>query len=214
MSTFTILLGGDLTVTPRLRTQIAGSRVIAADSGIRHTAALDVVPELWAGDFDSATEAHIAQHADIPVARFSHEKDVTDGEIAIDAAIERGATGLVIAGAFGGERADHEFLHLSVAMRMAETGMGVLLSSGKTEGRPLLPGKTAEFDYANGTLFSVIGFGDLTGLTLRGVKWPLEKRHVPFGSSLTMSNEVTGTLEASLETGRAMLIAHPGGEPR
>ena len=36
MSRFTILLGGDVRVTERLRKQVAGTRVIAADSGIRH----------------------------------------------------------------------------------------------------------------------------------------------------------------------------------
>lgn len=43
MSLFVILLGGDLTVTPRLAAQVAGARAIAADSGIRHAAALGVV---------------------------------------------------------------------------------------------------------------------------------------------------------------------------
>ncbi|MEX0954193.1 MAG: thiamine diphosphokinase [Rhizobiaceae bacterium] len=207
MSRFTILLGGDLVATPRLRKQIAGTRVIAADSGIRHAATLGLVPELWAGDFDSATEAHLAEHAHIPVTRFPADKDMTDGEIAVDAARERGADSLVIAGAFGGERADHEFLHLAAAMRMAEAGLDVLLSSGMTEGRPLLPGD-ARFDYEPGTVFSVVAFNDLTGLTLTGVKWPLDRRRVPFGASLTMSNEVTDGLEASLESGRAMVIAH------
>lgn len=210
MSRFTILLGGGLVATPRLRAQIAGTRVIAADSGIRHVAALGVVPELWAGDFDSATEAHLAEHTHIPVARFPHEKDMTDGEIAIEASIERGADSLILAGAFGGERADHQFLHMAVAMRLAEQGNEILLSSGTTEARPLLPGSGTEFDYEPGTLFSVVGFGDLVGLTLSGVKWPLRERYVPFGSSLTLSNEVTGTLRAELQEGRAMLIAQLG----
>ncbi len=39
--------------TPRLERQIAGSRVIAADAGIGHARLLDIVPELWVGDFDS-----------------------------------------------------------------------------------------------------------------------------------------------------------------
>jgi thiamine pyrophosphokinase len=213
MSTFTILLGGDLVATPRLRAQIAGTRVIAADSGIRHAAALGLTPELWAGDFDSATEAHLAEHADIPVARFSHEKDATDGEIAINAAIDRGADRLILAGAFGGQRADHEFLHLAIAIRLAREGRSVLTTSGTTEGTPLLPGR-AEFDYPSGTVFSVTGFEELTGLTLTGVKWPLDKRRVPFGSSLTLSNEVTGNLAVELESGRAMLIAHLDAEAR
>ena len=54
MTCFAILLGGDLTVTPRLKSQIRGARVIAADSGMMHAAALHIMPELWVGDFDSA----------------------------------------------------------------------------------------------------------------------------------------------------------------
>ncbi|TIT31323.1 MAG: thiamine diphosphokinase, partial [Mesorhizobium sp.] len=53
MSTFTILLGGDLLRTPRLDRQVEGSRVIAADAGIGHARMLGLVPELWVGDFDS-----------------------------------------------------------------------------------------------------------------------------------------------------------------
>lgn len=47
MTTFTILLNGDLFITDRLRNQIRNSRVIAADGGMRHAEALNVVPELW-----------------------------------------------------------------------------------------------------------------------------------------------------------------------
>ena len=34
-------------------------------------------------------------------------------------------------------------------------------------------------------------------------------RNVPFGSSLTISNEVRGSLEIGLGAGRALLVAHP-----
>ena len=57
MTLFLILLGGELTVTERLMRQISGARVIAADSGMRHAAALGVNPELWIGDFDSSDAA-------------------------------------------------------------------------------------------------------------------------------------------------------------
>ncbi len=52
MSKFVILLSGDLMVTPRLHRQIAGSRIIAADSGMKHASTLGIVPELWVGDFE------------------------------------------------------------------------------------------------------------------------------------------------------------------
>ena len=208
MSRFTILLGGDLVRTPLLDRQIAGSRVIAADSGIRHAAVLGITPELWTGDFDSVSPEMRAAHEDVTVEEFPEDKDLTDGEIAVEAALLRGATELVLAGAFGGPRADHAYLHLAAAYSLAERGIGTLLTSGRQEGTPLLPGE-AEFFYAPGTLFSIIGFSALDGLTLTGVKWPLTDRHVPFGSSLTLSNRVKSSLRIALTRGRAMLIAHP-----
>ena len=45
-ATFTILLAGTMQATPRLRGQVAGTRVIAADSGITHAAALGLEVEL------------------------------------------------------------------------------------------------------------------------------------------------------------------------
>lgn len=208
MSRFTILLGGEVFRTPRLDSQVAGSRVIAADSGIRHAAVLDLVPELWLGDFDSVPADLDARLASLPRETFPADKDKTDGELAIAAALDRGATSLVLAGAFGGPRADHAFLHLALALRLAEAGTEVLLTSGRQEGVPLLPG-AADFDYENGTLFSVLAFSALSGLSEEGAKWPLDKVEVPFGSSLTLSNEVRGRLRISLAGGRALLLAHP-----
>lgn len=212
MSSFTILLGGDLVRTPRLDAQAAGTRVIAADSGIRHANVLGLAPELWVGDFDSVSEAMAASFPEVPREVFPAGKDKTDGELAIDAALSRGATSLVIAGAFGGPRADHAHLHLALAIRLAETGVPVLLSSGAQEGVPLLPGRM-HFNYEPGTLFSVLGFSDLTGLTVGGARWPLDAVEVPLGSSLTISNEVTRDLVIELGAGRALLLAHPFPDP-
>ncbi|RWB65591.1 MAG: thiamine diphosphokinase, partial [Mesorhizobium sp.] len=172
MSKFTILLGGDLIRTPLLDRQVAGTRVIAADAGMSHARTLSLTPELWVGDFDSVPADLPDELAAVPRQVFPAEKDKTDGELAIAAALERGATSLVLAGAFGGKRTDHAFLHLALSVRLAEAGTEVLLSSGAQEGIPLPRGK-AGFDYADGTLFSILGFSDLSGLTVTGAKWPL-----------------------------------------
>ena len=208
MSRFTILLGGDLVATPHLRTQVAGTRVIAADAGIRHAEALGVVPELWVGDFDSVPASLPEGMARVPRREFPAEKDKTDGELAADIAIAEGATALLLAGAFGGPRGDHEFLHLALALRLASGGRPVVLSSGTQEGFPVLPGVT-DFDYPDGTLFSILAFSDLAGLSVVGAKWPLRDVDVDFGSSLTISNETRGRLTVTLGAGRALLLTHP-----
>lgn len=208
MSRCTLLLGGDLTPTPRLLAQVAGTRVIAADSGIRHARELGLTPELWVGDFDSATALLERAYPDVPREQFPTEKNMTDGELAASIALDSGATSLVMVGAFGGLRADHAFLHLALAIRLAEQGIDIILTSGAQEGRPLRHTRTV-FDFADATLFSVIGFTELSGLTVTGAKWPLDNVEVPLGSSWTISNVIDGELAVELRAGRGMLIAHP-----
>jgi thiamine pyrophosphokinase len=207
MSRFLILLGGKLVRTPRLDAQAAGARVIAADAGMNHAKTLGIMPELWVGDFDSVTDEIAAEFADVPQCRYPQDKDNTDGELAVAEALARGATSLVLAGAFGG-RADHAFLHVALAIRRAKEGLPVVITSGNQEAHPLLPG-SRDFDFDDGTLFSILGFSHLSGVSVMGAKWPLDSVEVPFGSSLTLSNEVRGDLRISLAVGRALLLAHP-----
>lgn len=208
MSLFLILLGGELTVTPRLKRQISGARVIAADSGMKHAAALGVEPELWVGDFDSSDAALQSQHPHIPRLAFPEDKASTDGDLAIEEALQRGATRLVLVGALGGRRSDHAAHHQMKMLALAQRGIDVFLTSGDEEAWPLRQGRQA-LDLPNGTIFSVIAFETLKGLSLEGVRWPLDNADVDFGSSLTVSNEVTGAFFASIRTGRAAILARP-----
>lgn len=212
MSKFLILLGGDLTVTPRLLSQIAGARVLAADGGMRHAAPLGVTPELWLGDFDSTDEVLAANNQGIERQVFPVAKNMTDGELAVHEAYERGAAEVILAGAFGGERTDHAFLHLSMATAMAGqisgAGKKIFLTSGHEEATPLIHGEMV-FDLPDGTLFSILGFDTLTRLSISGAEWPLDDVCVPFGSSLTLSNRVKEKLTVTLGAGSAILLAYP-----
>lgn len=209
MSTFVILLGGDLVVTERLKRQIAGARVLAADSGIRHAAALGVEPELWLGDFDSASQKLRRAYAHVPQKTFPRAKDMTDGELAFEEAFARGATRAILCGAFGGQRTDHTLLHLTMATAQAAKGRDVLLSSGQEEAWPLPPGDHV-YDFADGTPFSVVNFCTVEGLSITNAEWPLDNVTLPFGSSWTVSNIVRGTLRVSTRSGLAILVANLG----
>jgi thiamine pyrophosphokinase len=210
MTTFAILLGGPLTVHPRLLAQIEGARFIAADSGIRHAEPLGIVPELWVGDFDSSNEALAAQYAEVPRLEYPAEKSLTDGELALETALQRGARRLVLIGALGGERVDHSLAHVSAAMALALRGLPVLMTSGEEEGYPLLPGGSVlELDLPRASLFSVFGLDALEGLTIENARYPLDDFDLPFGSSRTISNVAEGAVRFSLRAGRAMVIARP-----
>ncbi len=207
MSTFVILLGGDLAVTDRLRRQVAGARVLAADGGMRHAEALGVEPELWLGDFDSASAELLGRYAHVPQRTFPRAKDMTDGELALDEAFARGATRAILCGAFGGARTDHTLLHLTLATSQAAQGRDIFLTSGAEEAWPLSPGACA-YDFPDGTSFSVVNFGTLEGLSITNAEWPLDNVTLPFGSSWTVSNRVRGTLRVAVRCGLAVLLAN------
>ncbi|MBB3456993.1 thiamine pyrophosphokinase [Rhizobium sp. BK313] len=207
-TTFTILLGGELRLTDRLRAATDGSRFIAADGGMRHAVALNATPELWVGDFDSTPADLRDAFPNVPKQPYPAAKAATDGEIAISEAIDRGAKRLILAGAMGGERSDHAIQHLLYGVQLAEKGFDVLLTSGDEEAVPLLPGDL-ELALPAGSLFSILGFSDLTGLFIHNARYPLRDFHLPFGASRTISNVAEGPVRFSLGSGRAVVLARP-----
>lgn len=207
MSRFAILLGGNLTVTPRVLRQIEGARVLAADSGMIHAEPLGVDPDLWIGDFDSAGPDLFVRHVNVLRKPYPAAKDATDGEIAIDTALKEGATELILVGGFGGQ-SDHMLGHFGLMLKLARAGIRVIMTSGDEEAYPLLPGEHS-FDFADDARMSIVPFADLTGLDIEGVSWPLKQRTVSLGSSLTMSNVVRGPVTVRLHEGYAVLIAMP-----
>jgi thiamine pyrophosphokinase len=207
-----ILLGGDIVPTPRLVSQCRNAVVLAADSGVRHAPVLGLTVDCWLGDFDSTTPALARKFVDLPRKTFPRDKDKTDGELAIDEAISRGCDSFVMVGAFGGPRTDHALLHGLQAVGLRKRGLEIFLTSGTEEAWPVLPGRQT-FDIEPGTVFSLIGFGPLEGVSILGAKWPLEKRSVGAGSSLTMSNIAAGPVTVSLQSGEGLFIASSAVDP-
>ena len=204
---FSILLGGTLKPTPRLMRQIQGSRVIAADGGILHADTLGLTAELWVGDFDSTPEMDQIRFDHVQRETHPANKNRTDGEIAIEAAIKRGATRLTLVSGLGGQ-ADHVFGHFMLAQRYAQQGLRITITSGDEEAYPLLPGRH-EFDLPPDSRISIIPLTALGQLTLQNVHWPLNDASVPLGSTWTLSNRSKGPVQVELATGYGMVIAYP-----
>lgn len=206
-------MGGRLTLSPLLPTLLAASPpqwVIAADGGARHAAALEVGVDLWVGDFDSSAGHEVNAPREVhPTA-----KNQTDGELAIELARKRGATELVILGAFGG-RFDHTAALALGAVALARQGLRVTLSSGDEWGWPLLPTQPLSLELPVGYTLSIVACSDLTGLSASGLRWPLAGATVPLGSGWTVSNETLGgKVEVSLEAGYGLVTALTSTEVR
>ena len=208
VNTFLILLGGPLYRTERLQRQIAGARVIAADGGMRHAGALGLEPELWVGDFDSSPDELLRNWPDTELQPFPVEKNLTDGELAVEEALKRGADRVVLAGALGGERSDHALLHMTAACALNRHGIDVMLTSGEEEATPLVDGRQ-DFDLPRGSLFSILNFSEVRGLSIEGARYPLDCFHFPFGSSRTLSNVAEGPVTITVQSGMAIFLARP-----
>lgn len=207
MSRFTILAGGHVHPTPRLLAQVRGSRVIAADSGMAHAVALGLEAELWVGDFDSTTPDLAARHEHVPREVFPAAKNATDTELAARAAIARGASSIVLVGGFGGQ-SDHALAHVLLALKLQREGVDIVVTSGSEEAYALLPGARC-IDLPPQSRVSLLAFTPLEALSLSGVVWPLDRRNVPMGSTLTISNVALGPVDIALEAGHGAVVAYP-----
>jgi thiamine pyrophosphokinase len=208
MSKFVVLLSGPVVPTQRFKNQIKGARIIAADSGMKHAETLGVTPELWVGDFDSTPTALRDQWSHIPQQRHSVDKNKTDGELAVEVALQMGATEIILVGAFGGQF-DHVFAHMALLHMIEAKGVKSTATSGAEEAWPLC-NSVSLWQIPAGTRVSVLGLTDLKALSILGVKWPLQKCDVAFGSTLTLSNESRGDVSITLEQGRAIVMLYPG----
>src|SRR5690348_14187528 len=104
-----IVFAGNGRVEPAVRARLPQpADVIAADSGLAVATALGLAVDHLVGDLDSVDAAAVeaAEAAGTTVERHPAEKDATDLELALDAALVRGARRLVVVDG-GGDRLDH-----------------------------------------------------------------------------------------------------------
>lgn len=178
--------------------------VICADGGIRHAVRLGLRPGLILGDFDSADPAMLAGLTErgIPVERVPVEKDQTDTHLALEEAVRRGATEIVLVGG-SGSRLDHT---LANVLLMPGVTVPVTLVDGKNIARLLRPGQSLRVAGMAGDFLSLIPLTpEATGVMARQVKWPLENATLRWGESLGVSNQLAGD-EAFVAVGDGFLL--------
>lgn len=177
--------------------------VIACDAGYIHAQRADIVPDVIIGDFDSYL-------GDLPggveIIRTKPEKDDTDTMMALKLAIRRGYRRIMLVGALGG-RVDHMLANISLIAFAATKGADLQIVDGHHQIFAVRDGKR-RVPRSSWRNLSVFAFDtECTGVTLRGVKYPLEGAVLTNTFALGVSNEFTDDIaEISVESGILIVV--------
>jgi thiamine pyrophosphokinase len=171
----------------------AAEMVIAADGGAGSLDRIGRRPDLLVGDLDSVDPLLVERLASggTPVERHPADKEASDTELALAASLAAGATEVLLLGALGGHRLDHELANLLLLTDPALAGRDVRAVRGSASIRALGRGGRLELRGAPGDLVTLLPVGgDVTGITTAGLRWPLEGGTLAMGRSRGLSNEV------------------------
>ena len=184
--------------------------VIAADSGIDLALTLGLHVDVAIGDFDSVSAAGLAtvEAAGALVERHPGEKDATDLELALDAAIALEPSHVVVVGTAGG-RLDH--LLGSILLLGAARYAGVTVDAYLDGNRLSVIRRSRTLAGSPGDVVSLLpAHGPAEGVSTTGLAYPLHGETLPAGTSRGVSNVFAAT-KAQITVARGCLIAvQPG----
>lgn len=178
--------------------------VIASDGALDHALAAGVHPSVLVGDLDSVSPDALdwaEQHATID--RFDPDKDHTDTELALRRAADLNPTRLVLLSG-GGDRLDHTLAAITALGHRSLTSIPTIDAWWGGQRLRILhgPGRTTLCLPVGSTVSLIALHGLCTGVTISGVRWPLEAADVAPGRGLGISNETTEpTVAISISTG-------------
>jgi thiamine pyrophosphokinase len=181
--------------------------ILAADGGVLHCLRLNLVPEEVVGDFDSLEKEDIAKLEAQGVALYRHprRKDETDLKLALDRAMEREPDSILIFGGLG-ERWDMSLSNLLLLTQSDFSAPRVqFIHEGQTLSL-LQAGQTLNLEGERGDTISLIPLcGDASGITTRGLEYPLDDGTLHFGSSRGVSNVIQAE-SARIELKEGLLL--------
>jgi thiamine pyrophosphokinase len=187
--------------------------VVAADGGARLADSLGLPVHRWVGDGDSLGAAGVdaLRGRGIPIALAARDKDETDTELALLAAVAAGASEIVVLGALGGPRVDHALANIALLGHPAASTVRLAILDDAARIR-LLRGPSASLELPGriGDLVSLIPLETATGVTTDGLRYPLAGATIAAGPARGISNiRVDAAASVRLESGRMLIVEAP-----
>lgn len=198
-----ILCAAPTEFTPGLLREIrACDLIFCGDAGVQAAGALGLSPDLVVGDFDSYAGA---LPEGVPVLRLPIEKDYTDSFVCMQQALARGCDFLLLTGVLGG-RLDHTVANIQSLRWLQQQGARGVLADGRNTVF-LLRDERAVVPRREGCKLSVFALGGDCIVSLRGVKYSLERYTLTDSFPLGVSNEfLAGPAELQVHDGTLLVV--------
>lgn len=163
--------------------------LIAADSGANCLYDYKILPQLLLGDFDSIDKKVLEyfKKNNCIIDTYPTEKDFTDTEIAVKAAIRMNPSEIVLLGCTG-SRVDHLLGNIGMLKICLENHVEAYIKDENNEIR--LISASSSLEGTVGQIFSLQPYcNEIVDLTIEGAKYPLNNYNLKMGQSITISNE-------------------------
>lgn len=187
-----ILLNGKVKDTEFVKDTIkdnAYDYIICADGGAKHLYNLKLIPDYILGDLDSL-EAHIVDYYKkngVNFKKFPQRKNETDTQLCVHLAKHLMVSEIHLIGALGG-RIDHTVANINLMYYIKELGMSPLIK-GKDEEIYIIENEKIRLNAKKGNTISILPIkGDVSGVTLENLEYPLENADIKFGNPIGLSN--------------------------
>lgn len=167
--------------------------LIAADGGAGWLEAIECRPDILVGDLDSVEAATVERlaAAGTEVIRHPVDKDASDTELAITEALQRGADEVVVLGALGGSRLDHELANLLLLADPALPDAAVRIVQGSTTVRVVRGPGSLVLSAPVGSSVTLLPIGgDAAAVSTTGLRYALESYPLAMGRSRGLSNVI------------------------
>lgn len=184
------------------------STIIAVDAGLAAAKKLGLVPHMAVGDFDTLDQSVFDEFHQIQGITWQvhqPEKDETDTELALRTAMEAGCKDITILGATGG-RMDHALGNIHLLQICLKNKVSACIVDPQNKIYLLDSGRDFDRDQIWGKYISFLPLTEqVFGITLTGFRYPLTNKDIRIGTSLCISNELTGQ-NGSLSFTKGILI--------
>lgn len=190
-------------------------QIIAVDGGLSKAYESSVKLDYIIGDFDTVNSELVEWYREqiekemmkTVIIQLNPEKDLSDTQAAIELAMEYGAKELLILGATG-TRVDHMLANIQLLRMTVENEVDCSIVDEYNK-IALLQGKHKFMrDELYGPYVSLLPLtNEVTGITLRGFKYPLQDYTMVLGNSIGISNEaVEEQIEVDVDSGLLLMI--------